>query len=156
MASASHNPRPRRGDDAPQTLTSVLTEPGELGQFLEMVAERVGDPSGAICQVFVPWFAIDDDEGDLVPDFDPKDRMLLLAIVGAGLEPPVISLPISEDLSPQIDEGGIQAFGLRKVCRGVWAMAPSLNLPGLMHSFVVFHGVPDPAPWEQLIILVTV
>jgi hypothetical protein len=138
-----------------EILTSVLTEPGELGQFLAGVAELAGDPSAAVCQVFVPWEAADDDIGDLVPDFDPKDRMLLLAIVGTGLEPPVISLPISEDLSPQIDERGNVAFGLRKVCRGVWALALSLNLPGLMHSFVVFHGVPEPAPWERLIVLVT-
>jgi hypothetical protein len=138
------------------TLTSVLTEPGELEAFLGHVAERAGDPAAATCLVFVNWDGPPEDElGDLVPDFDPKERMLLLSIVDATIEPQAISLPISEDCSPEIDEGGIKFFGLRKVCKGVWALAPSLNMPGLIHSFVVFHGVPEPAPWERLIVLVS-
>jgi hypothetical protein len=152
MASASHRYQAQPDEDRPETLTSVLTKPGELGRFLELVAERVGDPSAATCQVFERW---DADDGNLIAYFDGHERVLKLGLPdGDGVA--TMALPISEDLSPQIDENGIRAFGLRKVCSGVWALAPSLNLPGIMHAFVVFHGVPDPAPWESLIILVSV
>src|ERR1019366_985849 len=95
----------RRPTLAHDTLTSVLTQPGELGAFLEHVTEQRGDPCAAVCQVFVPWLAISDGLGDLVPDFDPVERVLILAI-NQGMDSEAIQLPISEDLSPQIDEIG--------------------------------------------------
>jgi hypothetical protein len=136
-----------------ETLTSVLTQPGELGDFLNLLMDQGSDPDSIVLQVFVPWFTFRAGAWDIAPNFDPRGRMLLLEM-NAETEDPMLELPISEDLNPQIDVGGVGAFGLRKVCAGVWALAPSLNLPGLMHAFVVFHGVPDPAPWESRIVLV--
>lgn len=38
---------------------------------------------------------------------------------------------------------------------GIWCLSPSLNVPGLVHAFVVLYGVPDPAPFDKRILVVT-
>jgi hypothetical protein len=49
----------------------------------------------------------------------------------------------------------LQAFGARKFTGGAWALEPSLNLPGILHGFVVLTGVPDPPPWKRRVVLAT-
>lgn len=61
-----------------------------------------------------------------------------------------VDLPISND-GPCIEDGSLVAFGIRQVQAGLWHLTPSLNLPGVLHAFVVLYDVPSPAPWERLI-----
>jgi hypothetical protein len=37
---------------------------------------------------------------------------------------------------------------MERIVPGVWALNPSLNIPGVIHVFVLLYGVPNPAPWE--------
>ena len=136
-------------------LTSVLTVPGELREFLDGWENASGlDPSDVVCQVFVPWHPDIAQLCDVRPNYDYQERVLLLVFSHASVTV-TVPVPISEDLEPSIICGEIQAYGLRKVCLGVWALAPSLLVPGLVHCYVVFHGVPEPAPWESQIIVVS-
>jgi hypothetical protein len=136
-----------------ETLTSVLTEPGELPMFLQgYVEETGGDPAEIVCQVFVPWRPDATQPRDVRPEYIWTHRALILDFTHAGV---VLPLDIAGDLEPAIADGKIEAYGLRKVCPGVWALAPSLLIEGIVHCYLVFHGVPDPAPWESRIIVVS-
>lgn len=42
----------------------------------------------------------------------------------------------------------MKAWGLTKLGDSVWAVAPSIHLPGAFHGYVVLCDVPNPAPWE--------
>ena len=135
------------------TLTSVLTEPGELREFLDGFVEETGlDPSNVICQILVPWLPDITSLRDIRPEYNHGEAILLLDFTHTDM---VLPLPMSLSSEPVILDGQIVAYGLRKACAGVWALAPSLYLPGFVHAFVVFHGVPDPAPWESRIIVVS-
>jgi hypothetical protein len=46
-------------------------------------------------------------------------------------------------------DGSIKIFGSRKIGPGTWAVTPSLNIPEVIHAFLVLCGVPEPAPWES-------
>jgi hypothetical protein len=46
----------------------------------------------------------------------------------------------------------LAAFGIIEIVPGLWHLTPSLNLPGVLHMFVVVYDVPSPAPWERRII----
>jgi hypothetical protein len=136
-----------------ETLTTVLTEPGELGALLQALVEETGaDPAEIVCQILAPWRPDAGPRADVWADYDARERELSLLFTHAG---ECLPLPISEDLEPVIVGGTIKAYGLRKACAGVWALAPSLLVPGLVHCYIVFHGVPEPAPWERLILLVS-
>jgi hypothetical protein len=133
-------------------LTSVLTEPGELHEFLQgYMDDTGGDPSEIVCQLFTPWEPDITRLRDLRPLYSRTKKLLQLHFTHVD---EVLQIPISESLAPEIDGGEIQAYGLRKVCRGVWALAPSLLVPELLHCYIVFHGVPEPAPWESVIVIV--
>jgi hypothetical protein len=135
------------------TLTSVLTEPGELREFLEgYMDETGGDPAEIVCQVLVPWHPDITQLRDVRPEYKHREKVLLLDFTHTDV---VLPVPISESGEPVIFDGVIEAYSLRKACAGVWALAPSLLVPDLVHCYIVFHGVPDPAPWESRIILVS-
>lgn len=133
--------------------TSVVMTRDELNAFLMEATLALGDPAQTVCQLFVPW----DLEGRAVQTmfamWDGDDQELQLLIVedyGIRTLPLAVS---AEDVV--IEDGRLKAFHVRKVSRGTWALAPSLNIPGELHAFVVLTGVPDPAPWERLVILAT-
>lgn len=135
------------------TLTTVLVESGELGALLmSFMDETEADPAEIICLVLTPWHPDITRLRDVIPDWDHRERVLSLRFTYANAHVPV---PISETLEPVICNGEIQAYGLRKATAGVWALAPSLNVEGLVHCYLVFHGVPNPAPWESQIIVVS-
>jgi hypothetical protein len=46
-------------------------------------------------------------------------------------------------------DGSVKIFGSRKIGPGTWVVTPSLNVPEMIHAFLVLCGVPEPAPWEQ-------
>lgn len=135
-----------------EILTTVLTEPGELATLLQSYMDETGgDPAEVVCQVLVPWHPDITRLRDVRPQYNHRERVLLLDFTHAD----VVPVPISESCEPVVVNGEIEAYGLRKACAGVWALAPSLLIPGLVHCYMVFHGVPDPAPWESRIILVS-
>jgi hypothetical protein len=69
---------------------------------------------------------------------------------GPGFTPFALTVALGE---PEMTEHGVLTYGAERVTAGVWAITPSLNVVGVIHGFVVIHGVPDPAPWERLIVL---
>jgi hypothetical protein len=133
-------------------MTSVLLNYEELNGFLAAVYEDTGDPSAAVCQMFVQYrTAMPAAEGDVSARYDQATKAVLLTFIHEDGVRQEIPLAVSPD-GPEVDQV-TTTFHIRKVCRGVWALAPSLNVPGQLHAYVVLHGVPEPAPWERLILM---
>lgn len=116
-------------------------------------AEQFDDPSKPVCQLFFHW------EKDLGPSIRVRGGDLvggmydgaLVLLLGPAFPP--IQIPVNAG-EPQITpEGDLDSYGIEQITESVWALAPSLNVPGLIHAFVVLHDVPSPAPWERRIII---
>jgi hypothetical protein len=135
----------------------------ELMAWLEGAEEELGDPSQAVTQIFVRYQAIRTASDDLVATFE-KDALLFFPF---GLDPrgvdPAAAIPLavstegpkigpSDDGFSPLSEDVLLAFGVERVCDGVWSLTPSLNMPDVMHVFVVVYDVPTPAPWERRVI----
>lgn len=110
----------------------------EVDRWIQGATAECGDPSIPVCQFFARY--------DLFCFRDGDDFMLWLG--------PELAVPLLiERGGPQLDkDGSLIAFGATQVTRGVWALLPSLNIPGVIHGFVILYDVPSPAPWERLII----
>jgi hypothetical protein len=129
---------------------SVIAERAELAEFLLAVAAETGDPSAAVCLLLVDWKNVSMDQL-LTARWDERDRVLVLHLGVSGE-----GLPIEVSANgPEVIDGQLVKFGVRKTVRGTWALEPSLHVPRAIHGFVVMSGVPDPAPWERLIVLAT-
>jgi hypothetical protein len=133
-------------------FTSVIASREELYQFVTEAALKMGDPSRAVCQLVVrwgdggPWLA-DEDTG-LGAGWDPETGALVLLL---GDSDP-LTVPVSGE-EPEMVDGALVRFQAIPLGGGVWTLNPSLNIPGVLHAFVVLTGVPDPAPWTRLVIL---
>lgn len=122
----------------------------EVAEWCAGAAEQLGDPSLPVCQLFLRWqdqlVAINGNElvcgwidGRLVPLLGPHFPPLPMEIMPGDYE---------------LDENGeLKKYGAELVTKGVWALSPSLNAEGVIHAFIVLYDVPDPAPWEQRIVL---
>jgi hypothetical protein len=122
----------------------------EVSTWCVDAAEEFGDPSAPIGQLFVGWH---DDlkayHGDRVVCGWLDGQMVLL--LGPDFSP--FPICIASD-GPRVGDGyELVAFGADPVSAGVWEITPSLNVPGVIHAFLVFYDVPHPAPWERRIVL---
>lgn len=122
----------------------------QLLEWIKGAAAEFGDASVPVCQMFLRW------EQDLD------------AYEGEDLACGLIDGQLAIDLGPQLgqhpieiettgarvdDQGRLAAFGVEPIAPSVWSLTPSLNMPPVVHGFIVLYGVPDPAPWERRIIL---
>ena len=133
-------------------VSSVVMNAVELAEFLEAAEEGLGDPASSVCLILARWCEGPCIAPDIIARWD--GNAVQLQIVQQRGEPASFSLRISEE-GPGIEGATLQAFGARKFTGGAWALEPSLNLPGVLHGFIVITGVPDPPPWKQRIILAT-
>jgi hypothetical protein len=133
--------------------TSVILTLPELHDFLDAVYERDDDPSSGTCLMFARWHEARGEGPDMVFEYSPEAEGTVRLLIPMRDGPEIFPLRVTVG-EPVICNHAIEAFQMRRICAGVWAMAPSLNIPGVIHAFVVLHGVPEPAPWEQLVILV--
>jgi hypothetical protein len=139
-------------------VSSVVTTQRELLDYLDRVQEATGDPAAGTCLMFVPWMPAVLTENnkpvDYVAAWDAGTGVMLLDFVD-GQQRRALPLEISMEppLLRRVLEGAMVRYQARKICNGIWALNPSLNIPEMMHGYVVLHGVPDPAPWEKRIVL---
>ena len=124
--------------------------------FLEVAAWCAGarkqfpDPATPVTQAFFRYSELADASEDLV--FNAAGGKLSLWILPG--QPVIVSVADSI----VIKHGELQAFAADCIREGLWALRPSLNLPGIIHIFVVLYDVPllgetkDP-PWKKSIVL---
>lgn len=125
-----------------RTMADALT-------WFEGACAAFTDPSDPVCQLFFRWR--DDLEGY---DGDELVCGVLDGELTLSLGPLFPPFPVRVADAPEIDEAGtLIAFGAESIAPGVWALTPSLLVPGWIHGFVVLYGVPQPAFWERRIIL---
>jgi hypothetical protein len=124
---------------------------GEVDRWIEGAAAECGDPSIPICQLIVRFVNSDHrpTSSELLDLFCFLDNGDFVLWLGPDL---IFPLDISRS-GPEMDGDGLKAFGAEQITRGVWALRPSLNIPGVIHGFVILYDVPTPAPWERLIVL---
>lgn len=122
----------------------------EVARWRRTAAERFGDPSIPTCQLFLRHVTHHSqfDGEDLVFTVDQGELFLKLERDGSWF--PIAISPVGAEVDA---EGDLVAFGMEQIESGLWLLRPSLNVPGLIHAFITLYRVPDPAPWEQLIVL---
>ena len=121
----------------------------EVAEWCHGAAEAFGDPSVPVCQLFFRWqdLRLGDGDDDQTLVCGTLDREFVL-VLGPGA---VFPLPLRNG-EPEHTDDEVITYGAVRVVEGVWAITPSLNVEGFIHGFVVLYGVPDPAPWERLIV----
>lgn len=130
---------------------SAMTLAADVEQWRVGALLEFGDPSEPVCQLFFRWepHYLDFQGDELVCGTTADGVLMLLVGGGTGLVP----LPVRAGEPVIAPNGQLEAFGALQITPDVWALAPSLNVPGTLHGFVVLYGVPTPAPWERLIVL---
>lgn len=127
----------------------------ELQEWVIGVAKTFGDSSAVTGMLFARYQAVEAISGDITARYEGDRLLLKLANEARGGALPVgdyLPLPIDPDGYVMRDEG-LVAFGIEQVMPGLWHLIPSLNIPEVLHVFVVVYDVPTPAPWERKIIL---
>lgn len=120
----------------------------EIQEWCAGAEEEFGDPAEPICQIFARYVSdLSHYHGDEIVCGMEKDELVLWL---PQLPVPFSILTGKPDISR---DGELMAFGAEMISSGVWALTPSLNMPGVIHAFVVLYNVPTPVPWEQLIVL---
>lgn len=118
-------------------------------EWREGAALEFGDPAVPVCQLFFCWT-------DLFAAYQGDDLVCgtMLGQFGVRLGPgEMIPMSVVEG-NPVLDMiGCVAQFGATKIADGLWSLTPSLNLPEVIHGFVVLYGVPNPAPWERRVVL---
>jgi hypothetical protein len=129
-----------------------MTTFDQVADWCAGAQEAYGDPSVPVCQLFFRW------QHDL-QNFDGRggdDTLVCGMVMGEFVLVCAPSAPIPLPVrtgEPEVTDEEVITYGAVRVLEGVWAIGPSLNVPGFIHGFVVVYGVPDPAPWERRIIL---
>lgn len=72
---------------------------------------------------------------------------LRLLIVGTNHRGQVFQQIIEPHLDGGPDDGPPVRFVLFQLGPTVWKITPSLQVPGLVHGYLTFFNVPEPAPW---------
>jgi hypothetical protein len=125
-----------------------------MAEWAGLLIDAYGDPAAAVCQTFFRWKqrpVPSDHADDLCWEYEGgADGGDILLWTGGKMP---LRVRISRE-GPEFDAGGeLSAFAVFNICSGLWYLAPSLNVPGVLHSFVVLYDVPDPAPWERRVVL---
>jgi len=121
----------------------------ELDAWRAGAAQQFGDPAIPVCQLFVRWAGEDFPRPRLLELFC-SHRRAGYYILRLGREWQLrVPLRISSG-RPKMKAGELKTFGAERITHGMWALQPSLNLPGLLHGFVVLYEVPDPPPWAPI------
>ena len=127
---------------------AVIVNLDELTQYLEGARARFGDPAKPVFLLAVNFSPITKlQNGDVRAQYNPAISSLTLDFGGS-----LLTIEISPD-GAIFEKDKLLAFHIRKLCSGIWAISPSLNMPGILHAFLVLHNVPEPAPWERMIFL---
>lgn len=122
----------------------------QVEEWCAGAAEALGDPSKSVYQLFVRYRQdlVQADIGDELICGMADDELVL------ALGPDFLPYPLPiEAGAGRYNERGIEAYGMELVANGVWSIAPSFFVPGVIHAFLVVYDVPDPAPWERQLIL---
>lgn len=122
----------------------------EVNAWIQGAIAEFGDPALPVGQIFAQFVANPSPEQDLILAAW-HEKKLHIDFGGGWLPIPV------DEAGPQIDEetGELTSFSIGKIMPGFWTITPSLNMPGIIHAFVHIYDVPDPAPWEAQIIVVS-
>ena len=138
--------------NAEPAFGSAMTTAADVAAWCEGAVLEFGDPSEPVCQLFFRFqpSLMNYEGADLACGW-ASDGVLLL-FFGAALLLPV---PVRLGAPVIRPTGELESFGATRITDDVWALSPSLNVPGSLHGFVVLYGVPTPAPWDQLIVLAT-
>lgn len=125
----------------------------ELLEWCGGAEREFGDPAAVIGQIFVRYQPTAYPRtGDITAVYNHRLSRLSIDLFGAenGLDS-VFPVALHVD-GPEFTDDSLVAFGVSEIAPGLWSLTPSLNVPELLHVFVVLYAVPEPAPWESRIL----
>lgn len=118
----------------------MINNSTDLTRWCLGAAEEFGDPSIPVCQLFLKW----------------AEALVLHRgnELSAGMMEGDLFIMLDKRIGPvQIP---LDRYEFQRATAGVYAMSPSLNIPGLIHGYVVLYDVPEQGlvpPWEKLVVL---
>lgn len=123
----------------------VLRTIDDLAHWCDVSFEAFGDASKPVAVCFARW--TDNLEAYRGEDIAigrndpaaPEDYALRL---GPGC---YIAIRLQQKQAFVNAAGELEIFGANEVTDGVWSLTPSLNMPGLIHCFLVLYAVPETA-----------
>lgn len=118
----------------------------ELAEWCAGALIEFGDPAAPVGQMFFRYTEVTLARGDELTCTARGDALML----NVGGVPP---LRVDVEGPAFDEEERLRVFGIKSIVPGLWTLEPSLNLPGMFHAFIVIYDVPNPAPWERLIVL---
>lgn len=118
----------------------------ELQDWVTGVEQAFGNPSAATGLLFARYQALPAPSEEIVARYVDGELVLIVGELG--------EIPIALDPSGGyvMRDEQLVAFGTEQVMPGLWHLIPSLNIPEVLHVFMVVYDVPTPAPWERRII----
>ena len=124
----------------------------EVEHWRQQAEMEYGNAALPVGQLFVRYV-----EGDSRPTVDEYFDLFcfwenneLVLWLGPDL---IVPIEVS-DKGALFDQGELRAFGASAITTGLWALTPSLNLPGVIHGFITLYDVPSIPPWVRRIVLV--
>jgi hypothetical protein len=126
-----------------------LEEPGDFG-LRNPIAHLT--PEWRNKEQVINWVPTKEGDG-VFTVMDPLTEPVAILRALVFGDPILIELPLKLGEYELDEDGSVKKFGLRKIGPGTWVMSPSLNSLQV-HAFLVFCKVPEPAPWENQIIVV--
>jgi hypothetical protein len=131
---------------------SAITTAADVEAWCAGAALEFGDPSEPVCQLF---FHFERDfvnyQGEALVCGWSDGGMLMLLFGAAAAGGALLPVPVRAGNPIIAPTGELEAFGATPITGDVWALSPSLNVPGALHGFVVLYNVPTPAPWQTLL-----
>lgn len=126
-------------------MTSTITTASQFRQWVVGASACFDDPTETVCLLCFRW--VDRPEAHRGEDLVCGNLVHGAMDLWLGHEP--LPVPIAAGDHELGADGCVARFGAQRIAPGVWAICPSLNLPGIIHGFALLHGVPEPAPFEQ-------
>jgi hypothetical protein len=122
----------------------------EIDEWRKGAAARFRDPAKPVAQAFLRYVPKADTYrgDDLVFGADGWDLKLRLFRDEAPLQIPLTGGPDAD-----VEEDEVTAYGIEHIEGGLWALTPSLYMPGLIHVFITLYDVPSPVPWKRSLIV---
>lgn len=123
----------------------------DLARWIEGAREEFVDPSEPIAQIFCRWIEpLAQYRGDLLTAGIIDGETILRLSAEA-----YIPIKIETGKQGQMDREGMPTHGAYQMGQGLWAINPSLYIPGRIHALVALYDVPQSPPWERKIVIPT-
>jgi hypothetical protein len=122
----------------------------ELKRARAWASQEFGDPAAPVFHLFFRWH-----EGS-GQDYAGEDLIASMwggkfALWLAPQWPVTMPVVVGEAQIRVVRSMAMNTWGSERLGPGVWALSPSLNMPGVVHAYIIVTDVPEPTPWASTV-----